>query len=548
MRHRLHQGQPLLRLAFLLAILAALHSSAWAQFNASLSGTVQDTSGAVVSGATVTLTNNGTQAVKTATSSAQGYYAFNELAPGAYTLAAAAPGFQGSTQAITLAAETPRNIDIKLPVGAAAQTVTVSANDVPVLNTADGSVGTTISAADVTRLPTFGRDPYELLRTTPGTTMDAARSGTGGSVSLPNNNGPGQSNFGIFQTENQVQASAAGQRLTSNSFLIDGVSVDSLVHGGSAIVTPNPESVAQISATSSNFDATEGRNVGLIVRTVTKSGTNDIHGSLFFQYDEPGLNAFNKYGGPAGALPTRVENKQREWAASIGFPLWKDKLFFFGSYEGVKNANNSFSEQYVTTPQFRAALGAARGNGIVGNVLSSPGAAPHVIKVLNTLCANVQPNPTPTTAAPNPAPTCQEVPGGVDVGSLTGAVGQYAATPTIGGGLDGVPDIQFAQIVTPANFRGNQFNGRVDWNITQRDQLAASFFFVKLDQNSGDASTGGQAISTVPFKPFNSSGTLVYIHTFNTNLVNEARGQLHALRGQPDQRLQGRGELGNPAV
>jgi hypothetical protein len=154
-----------------------------------------------------------------------------------------------------------------------------------------------------------------------GTNGDGPRNGTGGGVFLPNGQGPGQSNYGVFQTENQVQISASGQRVTSNTYLIDGVSVDSLIHGGSAIITPNPESVAQISITSSSYDAGEGRNVGAQIKTVTKSSTNTYHGSLFFQYDEPGLNAYQTFGGPTStpsdyAHPMRVNNKQREYAAS----------------------------------------------------------------------------------------------------------------------------------------------------------------------------------------------------------------------------------------
>jgi hypothetical protein len=513
----------------LIAFALFLSIPAHAQFNASLSGTVTDTTGAVVPKATVTLTNKASHAVKSFTTTGSGYYNFSELAPGSYSLDATAQGFEKSSfDDITLVAETPRNIDVKLQVGGATQTVTVSANDVPVLNTSDASTGTSLSSADVTRLPAFGRDPYELLRLTPGVVSDSARSGSGASVSLPNSQGTGQSNSGIFQTENQIQASAAGQRLTSNTFLIDGVSVDSLSHGGAAVITPNPESVAQITTTSSNFDATEGRNVGLHTRVVTKSGSNDIHGSLFFQYDEPGLNAYQSYGGPAGALPVRNDNKQREWAASIGFPLLKNKLFFFASYEGLSSVNKGSSEQYIPTSDFLSDLQASRTNGIVAGVLTGPGSQSNVIKILPTLCANLQSSPSGSSF-----PVCNQLPGGADVGSLSGGPGTYlpafnTATPNApnlvtGNGLDGFPDIEFAQVQTISRARGNQFNGRVDYNLTPHDQLALSAFLVKLDQSSPDASTGAQPLSNLPFKPFNSSGTLVYIHTFSPTLINEAR-------------------------
>ena len=508
-----------------LAVPLLISSSAFAQFNASLSGTVTDSTGAIVPGAAVTLRDTGTQVARSAVSSAEGTYQFSELPPGNYSLTATAKGFQSSSvDGVTLAAEIPRNIDLKLEIGQSNQTVNVSANDIPVLNTSDASIGTSLSSQDVTRLPAFGRDPYELLRLTPGVISDAARSGSGSSVALPNAQGTGQSNSGIFQTENQISAAGAGQRLTSNTFLIDGVSVDSLSHGGAAIITPNPEAVDSISTTSTSFDASAGRNVGLQIRTVTKSGTNDIHGSLFFQYDEPGLNAFQSYGGPNGALPIRVENKQREYAASLGFPIFKDKLFFFASYEGASNLNAGFSEQYVPTPQFLSSLAAARGNGIVNGIVNGPGGAPSVVSVLPTLCQNLQ----------SIAGTCAQLPGGVDIGSFSGGLGTYlpaynSATPNApnqltGGGLDGVPDVEFAQVRTPSTYRGNQWTARLDWNATPHDQFALTGFYTKLAQTSPDASTGAQPLSSLPFKPITASSTFIYIHTFNANLINEGRG------------------------
>ncbi|HEV2276283.1 MAG TPA: carboxypeptidase regulatory-like domain-containing protein [Acidobacteriaceae bacterium] len=517
---------------FLSLVLPALTLPASAQFNSSLSGTVEDNAGAVVPGAALSLENTATHVSQSTTSGPQGFYRFSELGPGAYTLTVEAASFKKAVIPVALAAETPRDLDVRLTPGASAETVTVRGDEVPLLQTADASIGSTVTSAEITRLPIFGRDPYELLRTAVGTSGDGARNGTGGGVFLPNGQGPGQSNYGVFQTENQVQISASGQRVTSNTYLIDGVSVDSLIHGGSAIITPNPESVAQVSITSSSYDATEGRNVGAQIKTVTKSGTDSYHGSLFFQYDEPGLNAYQYFGGPTStpgsyALPQRVNNKQREYAASIGGPILKDKLFLFASYEGLTGTNPTFAQEYVPSPQFIQGLSADRKGGIVASVLTSPGASPNVVQILPPSCSNVQPTPN------GGVPVCRNAGNGLDIGSLAGAVGTYlpafhSATPNVanlltGGGLDGIPDILYADVKNPATVRGNQFMGRVDWVPNARDRFTLSAFFVKLDQRQGDAGTGAQPISAVPFKPFNSSGTLVYIHTFSPSLINEAR-------------------------
>jgi hypothetical protein len=516
------------KLAFLLAFLLLMMAPALqAQFGGSLTGTVTDQSGAVIPGATVKLANPATQATKTATTNDTGFYTFNELAPGNYTVTVTASGFKAQDFTnVAVTAEQPRGLDVKMTAGGASETVTVNGNQTPILNTSDAQVSSTISTDDVTRLPTFGRDPFELLRTGVGITGDSARSGSGGAIALPNNTSQNQSNVGIFQTENQIQISASGQRVTSNTYELDGVTVDSLLHGGSTIVTPSIESVAQITVLAANYDATLGRNVGAHILTVTKAGTNDYHGSLFFQYDEPGLNAYQSYGGPTStpgvfAPPVRNDFQQRDWAGSIGGPIVKNKLFWFGSYEATKSTQQSFSETYVPTPDWYAALAAARPTGLVAGTVTKPAGQVVVKAVLPGACTAIQ-----TQCAP--AGT------GFDVGSFGGVDGQYlpnnnvngtAGTPNLftGAGLDGVPDLEFAQIQTPSHFRGTQFHGRVDWIMTPKDQLYGGFYTQKLDQASLDSAAGAAPDTQLPFRPFNQSASAVYIHTFGPTLINEAR-------------------------
>src|SRR4030095_11970005 len=120
------------------------------------------------------------------------------------------------------------------------------------------------------------------------------------------------SNNSIFQTENQVPISANGQRLSSNNFTIDGVSVNSFNWGGAAIVTPNQEAVKEISVLSSTYSAEDGRNSGAQIKVVSQNGATEFHGSAFFKYNSPKFNAFNKFGGP-GARPVRVNDYIRQF-------------------------------------------------------------------------------------------------------------------------------------------------------------------------------------------------------------------------------------------
>jgi hypothetical protein len=523
----------MVRFTILLALLLCLFPKVGnAQFGSSITGTVTDTTGAVVPHAKVTLLNPATNEQRNTTSSAAGFYQFTELGVGSYTVSASAAGYKTQTiPNIAVSAQLARGLDVKLSIGDASEHVTVNSSDIPLVQTTNAGISSTITTAELTRLPTFGRDPYELLRTGVGITGDGARSGNGGAVALPNNTSQNQSNYGIFQTENQIQISAAGQRVTSNTYELDGVTVDSLLHGGSTILTPSIESDAQVTVLASNYDAAVGRTVGAHIETVTKAGSNKLHGSAFFQYDEPGLNAYQPYGGPTStpgvfAPPVRDDLQERDWAASLGGPILKNKLFGFVSYEGVKSSVQSFSEQYVPTPQYYSGIAAARPGGLVAGTLGKPAGQAVVHATLAGNCSAIQSSTTATV--------CQPVGSGFDIGSFAGGPGQYlpdvdtngtATAPnlTTGAGLDGIPDLEFAQIDTPSRYRGNQFHARGDWYVTARDQIFGEFYAQKLDQISLDPAAGAAPDTALPFKPLNSTATAVYIHTFNSTLINEAR-------------------------
>jgi Carboxypeptidase regulatory-like domain len=539
------------------AVMAVVALPSNAQFNASLSGTVQDPSGAIVPGASVVLTNVGSQKVLTITTGSDGSYHFNELPPAHYKLVVTAAGFKATTfEDISLDGQAPRNVDVKLATGGNTETVTVNSDDVSTLQTGDADVRRTISSEEIQRLPIFGGDPYELLRTAPGITGDGARGGTGGAVFLPNSVGPGGSNSGIYQTENQIQISADGQRVADNNYTIDGVSVNSLGRGGAAVVTPNQESVQSITVISTSYDAGDGRNTGAQIKTTTKSGTNDLHGSLYFLYNEPGLNAYNRYGGPAGQKPSKVAIKSRTYAASLGGPIVKNKLFLFGSFQGYGSANNTTSTEYVDTAAFRSMVIMQRPGGLSAGTLADPNSVPRIRNLVTSDCsgyANNQGRYVPTqvngagpvvTQTAQSGPYCQVVTGGIDVGSVTAGgasqLGNYLSYFTsttqsgapgpstvvgggfVGGGLDGVPDLTQAQLIVPSHSRGNQFNGRLDYNVTQKDLVAGSVYFTKLD-NYTSTDTTSRVLGDIPFKPLNSAATAIWVHTFSPTWLNEFR-------------------------
>src|SRR5262249_20966548 len=297
-------------------------ATADAQFKAGVQGTIKDSSGGLVPDARVTLTNAETGKTQETTTNSDGFYRFEGLAPGKYRLTVEKAGYkQVTADNITINAEGLQGIDLALEAGEVSATVTVNPDTVAALRTEDANVDRALTTQEVRQLPYPGRDAYELARLTPGVFGDGARAGNGNSVNLPNTTGPGGSNNSIFQTENQVPISANGQRVSANNFMIDGVSVNSFNWGGAAIVTPNQEAVKEISVLSSTYSAEDGRNSGAQIKVVSQNGTNDIHGSAFFKYNSPKLNAFNTYGGPNGAQPVRVNDLLRQFGGSLCGPL-----------------------------------------------------------------------------------------------------------------------------------------------------------------------------------------------------------------------------------
>ncbi|MEP7213852.1 MAG: TonB-dependent receptor [Acidobacteriota bacterium] len=512
-------------LGFLVSFL--LSAAAYAQFRAGVQGTVSDNAGGTVAGATVTLTSRETNQTQTTTSGDDGYYRISGLAPGIYTMSVELQGFKkGVIDELKVDAENVKGQDVVLEAGVISETVTVQA-DAVALETENGNVQRSITTEEIRKLPQTGRDPYELAKLAPGIIAPGARGGNGNSVGFPNTTGPGGSNTSIVQSENQVPISASGQRLSQNNFQIDGISVSSLQHGGAANITPNQESVKEIQIVSSSFSAEDGRNSGAQIKVVSQNGTNDFHGAAFYKYNDPELNAFNKFPGNQ----QRVENRFRQFGGAIGGPLpffnfgendgpifrsGKDRSFFFFSYEGVRNSTSNTYQAWVETDLYRQQVIAGRPGGLTARVLSSPGVAPRIAGTRARTCLDFFGNPGDAMNL------CRQVAGGLDLGSLTGTLGTITS-PT-GGGFDGVADLQFADLINLQQNGGDQFNLRTDFNVTDHDQLAFIGYLTRRnDSLISDTGARSRPDTDLQNKPETLSLTGTYIRTFSANLLNEFR-------------------------
>src|SRR5258708_17559962 len=415
-----------IRFVLLSTILALFSSFAMAQYGASLEGTVTDKSGAVVAGATVTVTNQATGVSHSTFTGPAGFYRITGLPPGNYKLDVEAASFKKSSRSdVQVGSETATAANVTLEGGSASETVTVTGAP-PALETEDANVQGTISSIEVQSLPEINRDPYELIRLAPGVFGDGARFGDGRAAGFPNGSGavsgsagPGGSNTAIFQVENQPPISANGQRVTSNDYLVDGVSVNSLEWGGAAVITPSIESVQELTVLSIDYDASDGRSSGAHIKTVTKGGTNALHGGGVFLYHDPNFNAFNRFSGYQTGVgltpPVRDDDAFRQFAATLGGPIIRNKLFFFFNYEGLRAKNTTFENNWVETPQLDTLILGDRPGTPIATILQSSGLAPRIKQLLPASCAL-------WVLANEP---CAVVGTGIDIGSPGAAYGTY---------------------------------------------------------------------------------------------------------------------------
>jgi hypothetical protein len=511
------------RALLLSTIFFFLTSSALAQYGASLEGTVTDKSSAVVAGAAVTVTNQATGVSHSTVSDKSGFYRINELPPGTYKVDVGAPSFKKSSKSdVVVNAEQPTPFDITMDTGSASETVTVTGTQ-EMLQTEDATIQGTLTAKEVENLPEIDRDPYELLRLAPGVFGDGARFGDGRSAGFPNGSGavsgsagPGGSNVAIFQIENQQAISANGQRITSNDYMVDGVSVNSLEWGGAAVVTPSIESVQELTVLANDYDSSDGRNSGAHIKTITKGGTNALHGGGLFLYHDPNFNAYNKFNGYQD--PTiRDDDNLRQFAGTLGGPIIKNKLFFFFNYEGARANSTTFQNEYVETPQYDALVLGLRPGTPVATILGQSGLTPRISQVIT------QSQPCSFF----PANTCVVVGNGVNVGSPIGAYGTYDPTSTfsngVGGGLDPTtPDLEWAQIAVPSSTQGNQYNARVDYS-QGKNLFSANTFLTFYNTISADASAQSRPSADYGTKNFSPTGFLSWIRTISPTTLNEAR-------------------------
>src|SRR6266404_1242872 len=312
-------------------------TSSFAQtFRGTILGSVTDSSGAAVPGATVTIKNVDTGLVRTVTTSDDGSYAAPELPIGTYSVSVEKAGFKlGVVTGIKVEVSSERRADVALQLGQSAQTVEVRGEELPMVESTSNTLGGIVESKIVTSLPVNGRDYQKLIFLVPGVT------GSPDQIT----DSPGS--FGIF--------SVNGARGRANNFLLDGTDMNDGYRNDPAIneagVFGTPATILPVASiaelhVASNFEAEYGRSAGAVVNIVTKSGTNQYHGSFFEYFRNNALDARNFFDtAPAPKAP--FHNNQ--FGGSFGGPIIKDKTFFFLDYEGLREVAAQSTPSCVPT-------------------------------------------------------------------------------------------------------------------------------------------------------------------------------------------------------
>ena len=510
----------------------------------SISGTIQDTTGAVVPGAHVTLLNTDQGITLQTTSSSTGEYTFSPVRIGHYKISATAKSFAKTTQDnVTVNVAQSLLVNIQLKLGAATETIEVSTAP-PLLQTEEASVGQVVTEESVNSLPLNGRNFTFLAQ-------------LGAGMQTPQADTRGNAASGAF--------SANGLRPAQNNYLLDGIDNNSnavdFLNGTNFVILPPVDAIQEFKVQTADFSAELGRSAGAVLNATIKSGTNSIHGAAweFFRNDK--LDAADWFEDNS-TTPVKGELRLNQFGATIGGPVIKNKLFFFGDYEGKRRVQGTSATSSVPTALERSSgytnlsdiltqqAGAARtdliGRTIQRGVILDPGttrfvasgatdpvtglvnnsgADGYVRDPFSSACGPGTMNFTLATCSDlNQLPTARIDPNAVKLLNLYPAPNAGLATYQDSPGL---------------YEHSNTFDTREDFNPTEKNQIFGRFSYADDPQFipgpfSGIADGGAfqQGIQTAK----SAQMVAAYTYVFNPNTINQVRAgfaHLHTTRYGP---------------
>src|ERR1700730_864943 len=467
-----------------------------------LSGTITDQSGAILPQAAISIRNVSTDITRTTTTSANGFYSVPNLLPGTYDVKATAQGFSTHlSTGIILTVGAQQVLDITLQVGQMTQTVEVS-TEAPNVELASSSISATVNATTVRELPLNGRSWTDLAALQPG--VSAIQTQTDFAV------GGDRGNRGFGN-----QISVGGDRPEQNNYRLDGVSINDFNNAAPGSVLGGDlgvDAVQEFSVITSNVSAEYGRTSGGVINAITKSGTNQFHGSAYEFLRNDALDAANFFENAKGLK--KGSFRQNQFGVSAGAPIRKDKLFIFGDYEGIRYSKGL--PVSITVPSNDARFG-----------------------ILHDSCGNV---PGTAYADSTGFSNCTVVSGGPFVPNpvFTGTCPSNSTNRSVGKSSICVDNnslkyLGFWPVSANANSDGNTasagftgqrivtedfFTIRSDYKISSKDNLAGTYLRDITPYSSPD----GLDAVLVSSNTRRQIVSLEETHTFGPTLVNSDRG------------------------
>jgi len=463
-----------------------LAPATWAQdATGKVAGNITDATGAGVPGAKIVVTNLETNIQKQGVTNDQGFYQVLQLPIGHYEVSAEAQGFSKSVSRPASALEINQTlrVDLTLEVGAASISVTVEGQGANI-ETGSSTVGGTVTGEAIFELPLNGRNSLDLLATQPGVTLTNPDSTAAGNYSI------------------------GGGRTDSVTYLLDGGLNNDLL-SNEIVVNPNPDAVAEFRVLESTYTAEYGRNAGGIVSVVSKSGTNQFHGTLYDYVRNTDFDANDFFNNQQG-LPRSVL-RRNQYGGTIGGPIRRNKLFFFFAYQGQKQSQDQLQGSVTTyTP--------AEAMGDFSHAVNG-GPDPNVVNFLQTQLSNGN-----MYYQSNAALAAQGIINPSSIDPVAQAYFKNGLIPTSPTGL--------LYPTASAIDNNNEYLGKLDYSISGRDTISGTFSAHDRDVSSPFANANVTGYTSADFQQ-TYSGIINYTHVFTPSLLNEAR--LSAVRSTPNQ-------------
>lgn len=441
-------------------------------YHGTITGLVQDATGAVLPGAKITATDPATGRVWSALTGDDGIYRLINLPAAAYDLEAELSGFKKAVRrGVKLDVGQVLRLDFALEVGEIEEVVQVVGTP-PAIDMEKAEVSAVVGAEKIANLPLNGRNVYQLAELQPGIIRAA------GAVAQSD------VTFAGF--------SASGTRFRDNNVMIDGVSNNNDRQGGLVTITPNVDIVQEFRVVTNNISAEFGRSAGGVVNMVTKSGTNDFHGSVYAFHRNDNLDSADTFENQRlaalraqGREAKKSEFKRNQFGWTLGGPVIKNRTFFFTSYEGLRRPGGVSRSVVVETPEFREFVIRTRPNSIAARLF-------------------------------------KEFPASVTPNTNIRDIGSPAPGANVFGPPDGIPDIGEGVALIPGFFNSDQFSIKLDHEWEEgRSRLAARYLFNDLrEQRPGDNSVRGFLTF---FDERDQNLGINYTRVFSPKVINEFR-------------------------